>query len=1066
MLQKIFGINPFLVLPALMLACLPDTLPAQSPPACGVSYVPPAPADCLDTDPYGTDFECDYRRSYTGGVIDMTPTYTIPVVIHLYHNNGPENLSDDVLHRILDEINTYYGATGPAYDTKIRFALARLDPYGNCSSGIDRVQLASPDRTQSSQWHNAYKWDESRYVNIHLFRSYVGFGSTIGNASSTPNYGDKITGDAMVAINNNPNIPLAIAHELGHFLSLIHTNESCLNTDCLVNGDKVCDTEPHSANASTGQLYCEIITDCFPSLTIPWDNVMHSYLNQCSFRFTEGQAMRMRYYIEWAGLNLASEANKLCTGIHALGAVTAGGERIITGYESYTAASYPAPVQLNYSIRVRPGATLDIGAGVELRMCGDARIIVEPNGKLFLHGKLTGSCDIPWQGIEVYGTHIHDNQSYNVNPAIVPLGYKQGYIQCYPGSAIENAHTAIRLYGPDGRHGGVAYCDGLTIRNCKTGVDIDEFGMNNSTPYKATFSNCDFITDDDFPFDTDDFCGIQLTRVKGVQISSCEFINTKDRSPWPLLTDFGYGIRAVDAGFEMSRACTGFSPGSCVPGRRNRFAGLAYGVFVGRGTSVPVPSSVKSADFTGCYYGIYERGSVFQTILFNTFTLGELSHPSLVADQAGIVCEDTYSNMIIEENTFTGISGNKDDRIGIVADNMGQYTNKIRRNSFSNLRIANLVNNICGDNLRKGLKYICNTNSGNYANDFLIPQATDQLTRYQSFDIIGPLGPVDKPTLNTFSHSTPIYSDFENHNSNNIQYYYKDVASHKPLNYFNIFRMVANENPEACAIQYCELPCLAPGKDGLAFHDGANTATLKARYHALRDEYNDAKTKDPGLPDETRSAYERRLMELAADVAHYMLYDTLHAVTDSVVTWSARVESAKNGAGYLVRQDDGYSSGSMAEEKEAALEERNGIPLRQYARERSRSLQSEAQRSDAARSSYARNMLTAIGYHYPPHFHTGTEQGQVPTPAGTAGAAFGIYPNPSHGYIKIRLSDPAGTVRCTIYDGFGNIRRRSWVEAGTGSHTIDLSASLPGVYYVELSGDSGSLGVQRFILTP
>ena len=1035
--------------------------------SCGVpASSPPSSAPCNLLDPYGIDFECDYRRSVNAGTVNMSNIYTVPVVIHLFHNNGPENISDSEIYNIMAKVNELYGSNTPLNDSKIRFKLARLDPEGNCTNGINRVQRSDPDRTVGSQWHNAYEWDESRYINIFIFRTFVGFGASAGFAQSLATYGEKITGDVIIASQNNAaDFSAVIAHELGHFLNLIHSNESCVNTDCLINGDRVCDTEPYTA--ATGSLSTCIINACVIPNTLKWDNVMHSVLNPCMAIFTPGQAKRLRYTIEWAGMNLTSTPNNLCTGSDALYVNTVDGEQVINSSYTYDFSGYPAPIQLSYSIRVKPGATLNIGAGVELRMCGGSKIIVEPNGKLFLYGKLTNSCDKYWEGIEVYGTNVNDNQNYNTNPAVVPFGYKQGYIQCFPGSMIENARTAIKLYGPENKNGGVAYCDGLTIKNCKIGVDIDKFGLNNAVPYKANFRKCNFITNDDYLFENEEFCGIDITEVKGVIINSCEFINTKDRKPFPALSDFGYGIKSVDAGFELGRACQlGTSGGSCVPERRNKFSGLAYGVFNAKAAQGVSASSIKSADFIDCYYGIHERGSVLQTILFNTFTLGNLSHPDLVDAQAGIVFEDTYSNMICEENTFTGISGNKTDRIGIVADNMGLYTNNIRRNSFSNLKIANLVNGFCGNSTQSGLKYFCNTNSANYGNDFLLPVVTDQLTRYQSWAIPTHIGGfIDYAANNTFSHAATPYGDFENNGPHYILYHYKNVPAQKPENTFVVSKIVADEISDACAVKYCEQPCLTPDKDGLAFHGGSNTGALKGLYNSLRNKYNDEKSKDPSMPSEKKSVYERQLMQLAADVAHYMAYDTVHQVRDSIAVWNAKIENIKNGTSFLVKGEDGHSYEAALQEKYSLGDGVDNSPLRQYAHARIQSLRSDADGSDQISSVRAKNMLTAIGYHYAPDFHFSAVERHTALETVHVPSAFDIYPNPTNGIINIGLTASVETARCTVYDNLGGIVSQSWVSQGAKSFIIDLSTSLPGIYYVELSDETGSLGVKKFIIT-
>ncbi|MCC6818391.1 MAG: hypothetical protein IT245_05840, partial [Bacteroidia bacterium] len=77
--------------------------------------------------------------------------YIIPVVFHVIHTNGPENISLEQIEdqiRILNEDFSFNNAnknnirsqfTGVTADCEIEFRLARIDPQGNCTNGINRV---------------------------------------------------------------------------------------------------------------------------------------------------------------------------------------------------------------------------------------------------------------------------------------------------------------------------------------------------------------------------------------------------------------------------------------------------------------------------------------------------------------------------------------------------------------------------------------------------------------------------------------------------------------------------------------------------------------------------------------------------------------------------------------------------------------------------------------------------------------------------------------------------------------------------------------------------------------
>ena len=77
--------------------------------------------------------------------------YVIPVVFHIIHNYGQENISDAQVYDAIRVMNEDYSKGNPdttliapsflgiAADCQIEFRLANKDPQGNCTNGIDRV---------------------------------------------------------------------------------------------------------------------------------------------------------------------------------------------------------------------------------------------------------------------------------------------------------------------------------------------------------------------------------------------------------------------------------------------------------------------------------------------------------------------------------------------------------------------------------------------------------------------------------------------------------------------------------------------------------------------------------------------------------------------------------------------------------------------------------------------------------------------------------------------------------------------------------------------------------------
>ena len=112
----------------------------------------------------------DYLRNNPGlDRDDSTVIYTIPVVFHIVHNFGPENIPNAnildqvyILNRDYQKLNADTADVVPAFRSAVakcgfQFKLATIDPLGNCTNGIDRVvsplTTIGSDIAKSSQVH-------------------------------------------------------------------------------------------------------------------------------------------------------------------------------------------------------------------------------------------------------------------------------------------------------------------------------------------------------------------------------------------------------------------------------------------------------------------------------------------------------------------------------------------------------------------------------------------------------------------------------------------------------------------------------------------------------------------------------------------------------------------------------------------------------------------------------------------------------------------------------------------------------------------------------------------------
>ena len=271
-------------------------------------------------------------QARTSGNAARTPDVTIPVVVHVIHSGGNDNISDRQINSALDQLNTDYQKMNAdtantvadfqpiAAYVGFRFKLAKKDPSGNCTTGITRHYAPTlVNDNQSGAVQALSGWDPARYLNIWVVGSIgipVGGGIVLGYSYLPP--GIPSGRDGFVVRNdyfgnqgtssNNRALQRTATHEIGHYFGLLHpwgpTNVP--GSGICTGTDNVADTPP-----TDGTYTCDLMyAPCGQLANV--QNFM-DYAS-CPTMFTDGQKARMRTILAQYRPNLTTAANLAATG--------------------------------------------------------------------------------------------------------------------------------------------------------------------------------------------------------------------------------------------------------------------------------------------------------------------------------------------------------------------------------------------------------------------------------------------------------------------------------------------------------------------------------------------------------------------------------------------------------------------------------------------------------------------------------------------------------------------------------------------------------------------------------
>ena len=179
-------------------------------------------------------------------------SFVVPVVFHVIHQYGPENISDAQMYDAIRVLNEDYNKLNPDWSTArpefldivadvgITFRLAQRDPEGGCTNGITRT--VSPLTYEGNfAMKQLIQWPRDTYLNVWV-------SSAANGAAGYSNYpwvvdGSPETDGIVIKASyvgsfgtSNAERSRVLSHEVGHWLNLLHcwgnSNDPELSENC------------------------------------------------------------------------------------------------------------------------------------------------------------------------------------------------------------------------------------------------------------------------------------------------------------------------------------------------------------------------------------------------------------------------------------------------------------------------------------------------------------------------------------------------------------------------------------------------------------------------------------------------------------------------------------------------------------------------------------------------------------------------------------------------------------------------------------------------------------------
>jgi hypothetical protein len=315
----------------------------------------------------------------------------IPVVVHIVYHFPEENIAGENIRKQIealnrdyrrnndDTVNTPLAFSSRAADCNIEFELAKVDPVGRATNGIERVyspieKWTMDDKVKSISTFGADAWDARYYLNIWIcnLEDLLGYGTAPG---------DDLKNDGIVlsflAVNNlNDGGPYSMGrtavHEAGHWLGLRH-----LWGDADCGDDDIADT-PKQTTYTPGcpsgiRISCNKSADGDMYM-----NFMDFTDDPCTNLFTKGQKDHMRVLFDQGGYRHSILSSK------ALG----------LPWSQQIPLPDDAPQWLNPQVYPNPvNNILTIDLRYDARWIGKELVIVNSSGQIILQQIITSKIE-------------------------------------------------------------------------------------------------------------------------------------------------------------------------------------------------------------------------------------------------------------------------------------------------------------------------------------------------------------------------------------------------------------------------------------------------------------------------------------------------------------------------------------------------------------------------------------------------------------------------------------------------------------------------------------------------